>query len=70
MENDFDLENIENFKINPEVWLHTLLAIAGDKEKKKEVVQHISQKTGFQPEKVELIMTTTINILMNETRAN
>lgn len=70
MENDFDLENIENFKINPEVWLHTLLAIAGDKEKKKEVVRHISQKTGFQPEKVELIMTTTINILMNETRAN
>lgn len=70
MENDSDWENKEDFKINPEVWLQTLLAIAGDKEKKEQVVRHISQKTGFHPEKVELIMSTTINILMNETRVN
>jgi hypothetical protein len=70
MENDFDLENRENFKINPEVWLHTLLAIAGDKEKKAEVVQKISQTTGFPPEKVNLIIATTISVLVNQTRAN
>jgi hypothetical protein len=70
MENDFDLENRESFRINPEVWLHTLLAITGDKEKKEEVVQRIAQQTGFHPERVELIMATTISILMNETRAN
>lgn len=72
MENDFDfdLEDRENFRINPEVWLHTLLAITGDKEKKEEVVRKISRTTGFPPEKVELIITTTISILINDTRAN
>lgn len=70
MENDFDLENRENFKINPEVWLHTLLAIAGDKDRKAEVVQRVAQKTGFTPEKVKLIIATTISVLINQTRAN
>jgi hypothetical protein len=73
MENDFDLENLENkenFKINPEVWLHTLLAIAGDKERKAEVVQRVARKTGFTPEKVNLIIATTISVLINQTRAN
>lgn len=73
MENDFDLENLqntENFKINPEVWLHTLLAIVGDKDRKAEVVQRVAQKTGFPPEKVNLIIVTTIGALINQTRAN
>jgi len=70
MENDFDLEDRENFRINPEVWLHTLLAITGDREKKKEVVQKIVQQTGFPPEKVEVIIATTISVLINETRSN
>jgi hypothetical protein len=72
MENDFDfdLEDRENFKINPEVWLHTLLAIAGDKEKREEAVRQIVQKTGFSPEEVQRIFRTTIAILINQTRAN
>jgi hypothetical protein len=70
MENDFDLEDRESFRINPEVWLHTLLAIAGDKDRKAEIVQRVAQKTGFTPEKVNLIITTTIGVLINQTRAN
>ncbi len=72
MENefDFDLEDRENFKINPEVWLHTLLAITGDKEKKAEMVRQITRKTGYSPEQVDLILTTTIGVLINQTRAN
>jgi hypothetical protein len=72
MENDFDfdLEDRENFKINPEVWLHTLLAIVGDKEKKQQVMQRIAQKSGFSLEQVELIIRTTIGTLINQTRAN
>ena len=72
MENDFDfgLEDRENFKINPEVWLHTLLAIAGDKEKKAEAVRQMVEKTGFSPAEVQLVITTTIGILINQTRAN
>jgi len=67
---DFDLEDRENFKINPEVWLHTLLAIVGDKQKKEQVIQSIMQNSGFSHDKVELILRTTIGILIHQTRAN
>jgi len=70
MQNDYDLNNLEDFKINPHVWLRTLLAIAGDKEKKAEVIQVISRETGFSPEKVEVILSTTISVLINDTRPN
>jgi hypothetical protein len=70
MKNNYDLEDIENFKINPHVWLQTLLAIAGDREKKKEVVQTVSEQSGFSPERVEMILASTINILINDTRSN
>jgi hypothetical protein len=72
MENDFDfdLEDRENFRINPEIWLHTLLAITGDKEKKAEMVRQLVQKTGFSPKQVEVVLSTTISILINQTRAN
>jgi len=72
MENDFDfdLEDREKFRINPEVWLHTLLAITGDKEKKAEMVRQVMQKTGYSSEQVKLIIATTISVLINQTRAN
>ena len=72
MENDFDfdLEDRENFKINPEIWLSTLLAIAGDREKKEQVLQKLARKTGISPEQAGWVMATTISILMNETRSN
>jgi hypothetical protein len=72
MENDFDfdLEDRENFKINPQVWLHTLLAIVGDKEKKQQVMERIAEKSGFSIEQVEVILRTTISALINQTRAN
>ena len=72
MENDFDfdLEDRENFKINPELWLHTLLAIMGDKEKREQTIQRIMQNSGFSHEKVELIIRTTISYLIGQTRAN
>jgi len=70
MQNEYDLQNIENFKINPHVWLQTLLAIAGDKEKKKEVIQTIVGQSGLSPEQVEMIFASTINVLINDTRSN
>jgi hypothetical protein len=47
-----------------------LLAIVGDKEKKQEVVQYVALETGVPPESVEMIMASTINILMNENHSN
>lgn len=70
MENNFDLQNKENFRIDPQVWLQTLLAIAGDKEKREEVIQNVAQQTGCPSEKIEVIMNTTISVLLSETRSN
>jgi hypothetical protein len=70
MRNEYELDDIENFKINPHVWLQTLLAIAGDRDRKAEAVQIVSEHTGFSPEKVEAILATTISVLLNDTRAN
>ena len=70
MQDEFELNDIENFKINAQVWLRTLLAIAGDKERKAEAIQIISEQTGFPPDKVEVILATTISVLLNDTRAN
>jgi len=70
MINNYNLEDIDNFKINPHVWLQTLLAIAGDTEKKNEVIQTIAEQSGFSREKVEMIFASTINILINDTRSN
>jgi len=70
MENNFDLEHMQGFRINPQVWLQTLLAIAGDKEMKTEIVQKIARESGFHLDQVEVLMATTIRILMNQTRSN
>ena len=70
MEDNFDLENRENFRINPQVWLQTLLAIAGDKEKRDEVIERVACETGWPPEKVEVLISTTIKLLMDQTRSN
>jgi hypothetical protein len=70
MQDNFELNDVESFKINPHVWLQTLLAIAGDKDRKSEAIQVISEQTGFSPDKVEVILATTISILLNDTRMN
>jgi N-glycosylase/DNA lyase len=70
MENSFGLEDREDFRIDPRVWLQTLLAIAGDKDRKREAIQRIARETGCPPEKIDVIFATTINILMNQTRSN
>lgn len=73
MENEFGLENLEareNFRINPHVWLRSLLAIVGDKDKKRDVVQKVAQKSGLSSEQVEVIIAKTISVLINQTRAN
>lgn len=70
MRNEFDLQNAEGFRINAQVWLQTLLAIAGDKATKQEVIETIATQTDLPTEQVEVIFATTIKVLLNDTRAN
>ena len=70
MRHEFDLQNAEGFKINPQVWLQTLLAIAGDKTTKQEVIETIAEQTDLPTDQVEFMFATTIKVLLNDTRAN
>ena len=70
MQNEYDLQNLEGFKINPHVWLQTLLAIAGDKDKKEEVIEMVAEQSGLPLETVEVIFGSAIKALLQETRSN
>lgn len=60
----------DDVEIDVEALLQALLAVAGDKEKRAEVIRKISEKTGQTPEKVELVIAATINYLTGATRSN
>jgi hypothetical protein len=70
MQNEYDLQNLEGFKINPHVWLQTLLAIAGDKDKKQEVIELVAEQSRLPLETVEVIFGSAIKALLQETRSN
>lgn len=70
MQNEYDLQNMQDFRINPHVWLQTLLAIAGDKDKKHEVIELVAEQSGLSLELVEVIFGSAIKALLNDTRSN
>jgi hypothetical protein len=70
MRNEFDLQNAQGFRIDPQVWLQTLLAIAGDHATKEEVIQTVADQVDLPIEQVEMIFAKTIKVLLNDTRAN
>lgn len=70
MQNEYDLQNVEKFKINPHQWLQTLLAIAGDKEKKEEVMHMIAHQSGLPLQTAEMMFASTIRVLIDDTRSN
>jgi hypothetical protein len=57
-------------EIDTEVWLQTLLAISGDKERRAELIRKISEKTGQSPEQIEVILSATITYLAGKARSN
>ncbi len=70
MNNEYDMQGVENFKINPHDWLQGLLAIAGDKDKKAEVIQIVAEQSGLPLYEVEAIFGCAIKVLVQETHSN
>lgn len=70
MRNEFDLQNAQGFRIDPQVWLQTLLAIAGDSATKEEVIRTIADQVDLPTDQVEMIFAKTIKVLLNDTRSN
>ena len=65
-ENDWNDET----EIDVDQWLHVLLAIAGDKERKEKMIRRIAEKTGQPPEQIETIIAAAIKYLANSSRPN
>ncbi len=70
MNNEHDMQGVEKFKIDPNDWLQGLLAIAGDKDKKAEVIEIVAQHSGLPLNEVEVIFGCAIKVLVQETRSN
>jgi hypothetical protein len=64
------MDGDENFDIDPEIWLTYLLAVNGDGQEKKKLVDRVSKKAGIIPEKTELILDELVKFLVNKSRSN
>ena len=64
------MEENSDDKINPEEWLYYLVQINGDEKLRNEVFGRLAQKTGFPLEKVEIIMKSLMETLLNMSRSN
>lgn len=60
----------DDTEIDPELWLHALLAMTANKKDKEKLVRSISEKTGLVPEQAELIISSTIKFMASKTRSN
>jgi transcription termination factor NusB len=64
-------EDGENFTIDPELWLQTLLTINSNKERRDKMIQSMSVKSGIPIERVEGITQALLKELLALTgRAN
>ncbi len=59
-----------NEKINPEEWLYYLVQINGNSELRNKIYERVAQRTGFPMEKVEVIMKSMFEALLNIGRSN
>ena len=64
------LEGDSGHEINPEEWLYYLVQINGNEELRKEIFGEVARKTGFPMEKVEVIMKSLMETLLNISRSN
>ena len=60
----------DDTEIDLELWLQALLAMTTDKKRKEKLVQGIEKKTGLPPEKIEMIISATLQFIIEKTRSN
>ena len=66
MNDDEPLSDENEFGIDPEQLLQSLLSLSGDDELRLDVVEKLAQRMGLPPEKAELLMKATIEYLKNK----
>ena len=64
------MEGDSGHKINPEEWLYYLVQINGNEKLRNEIFGELAHKTGFSMEKVEVIMKSLMETLLNISRSN
>ncbi len=55
----------DDVEIDTELFIQYLLACSGDENLKKRTVDAICEKTGLIPEKVEVALKATLEVLLN-----
>lgn len=60
----------ENIIIDPELWLQVLLAQLADENEKQKLITGMSTGTGIAPEKIEEILHTLAEVLLDLGRSN
>ncbi|NOH03895.1 MAG: hypothetical protein HND47_18975 [Chloroflexi bacterium] len=70
MQNDQNFSDDDGQEIDVEAFLQAMLAVAGDKERREEVIHKVSERINMTPEQVEEIMSVTIRVLANLSRSN
>ncbi len=63
-------EEFGNTEINPEVWLHFLLAFKADEKKRLELHEKIAAHRNLTLEQVNEIFDTLLELLLNMARSN
>lgn len=66
MDDDEPLSDENEFGIDPEQLLQSLLSLSGDDELRLDVVEKLAQRMGLPPEKADLLMRATIEYLKNQ----
>ena len=60
----------DNIEIDPQMWLDFLLAQLADEQTKQELIEDLARKSGVAPDKVEDLMHSLTEILLEMTRSN
>jgi len=64
------MEKESDIEIDPEIWLHILLAVNADEKKRRDFYEQIASHSNLTLEKVELSMDALLKVLLKMTRSN
>lgn len=65
-----NMEEERDIQIDPELWLHFLLALKSDKNKWRELQEQVGGYSGLNLEKVEHVLDSLLEILLKKVRSN
>ncbi len=69
-ESEHSMAENQDIHIDPELWLQVLLAHMSNEQDKQKLINGLSCKTGIAPDKIEKMLHSLAEILVQMTRSN